>query len=74
MADRVHFPNDAFTSDQCAQLGASVANVMADMVRANEGLPEGFAVENGSLEFYLGDSAGELVGGWKITIERTYDD
>lgn len=74
MTDRAQFPNDNFTSDQCAQLGASVANVMADMVRANEGLPDGFSVENGSLEFYLGDSAGELVGGWKVTIERTCDD
>ena len=47
---------------------------MVDRVRANRGLPDGFAVENGTLEFYLGDSAGELVGGWKITIERTGDD
>lgn len=74
MSDRIKFPNRDFTSDQCAQLGASIADVMGDIVRANETMPSGFAVENGSLEFYLGDSAGDLAGGWKVMIERTGDD
>ena len=63
-------PKSQFTDDQHRQLGESVADIMSDYVKMADDVPAGFEVEEGSLEFYLGDSAGPIVGKWRLTVKR----
>lgn len=49
------------------ELANDVVSLMDAIVRAET--PAGLNVENATMEFYLGDSVGELVGQWKITVE-----
>lgn len=59
-----------FGPEQHRQLGESLTEIMVDYANAIDWSPAGFEVENASLEFTLGDSAGILTGRWLITAKR----
>lgn len=63
-------PKSNLTDDQHRQLGESVADIMTDYAKMTDDLPSGFEVEEGALEFFLGDSAGPIVGQWRVTVKR----
>jgi len=57
---------------QLQELGGSIADIMADYASLQlTELPGFLIVADGSLSFYLGDSAENLVGHWTITVKRT---
>lgn len=58
---------DGLNDDQRLELANDVVSMMESIARTEA--PEGYDVENARMEFYLGDSVGELVGKWKITVE-----
>lgn len=63
-------PKSNFTDDQHRQLGETIADIMTDYAKMADDAPAGFEVDEGSVEFYLGDSAGPIVGQWRVTVKR----
>jgi len=50
--------------------GNLITSLMAEILEAEDTLPEGFAVGDASVEFNFNELAGRLQGQWKITVER----
>lgn len=58
---------EGLNNEQRLELANDVVSLMESIVRTEA--PAGFDVKNATMSFYLGDSVGELVGQWKITVE-----
>ena len=58
---------EGLNNEQRLELANDVVSLMESIARTEA--PAGFDVENATMSFYLGDSVGELVGQWKITVE-----
>lgn len=56
------------TDEHKAQIGASVVDLMEEVVRFNAD-PD-FSVEEASLDFALSDQAADLAGEWTIVVRR----